>query len=90
MIGNLPAAKSVATRVVRSRPAKRSFRIAGHATSISLEAAFWDALTLAAARLDLPVSQLIADIDSARGDTNLSSAVRVWILRDLQAQVKNR
>jgi Ribbon-helix-helix domain len=27
-----------------SRPVKRSFTIAGHRTSISLEAAFWDAL----------------------------------------------
>ena len=38
------------TKVARSpakrydRPVKRSFTIAGHKTSISLEAAFWDAL----------------------------------------------
>ena len=31
-----------------SRPVKRSFTIAGHRTSISLEAAFWDALKAAA------------------------------------------
>lgn len=67
-----------------ARPIKRSFTIAGHATSISLEAAFWDALKRAALDRRLPVARLVAEIDSQRGDTNLSSAVRVWILTDLQ------
>jgi predicted DNA-binding ribbon-helix-helix protein len=70
-----------------ARPIKRSFRIAGHQTSISLEAAFWDELKAAAARRRLPLVQLVADIDSARGDTNLSSAVRVWLLQDLKARL---
>lgn len=67
-----------------ARPVKRSFTIAGHATSISLEAAFWEALKSAAASRNMPVARLVAEIDSRRGDTNLSSAVRVWILTDLQ------
>lgn len=67
-----------------ARPIKRSFTIAGHATSISLEAAFWEALKRAAAGRNMPVARLVAEIDSHRGDTNLSSAVRVWILTDLQ------
>jgi predicted DNA-binding ribbon-helix-helix protein len=62
------------------RPIKRSFAIAGHRTSISLEAPFWDALKEAAAEDRVPVSQLIARIDSTRGTSGLSSAVRVWIL----------
>ena len=37
-------------RLSMSRPVKRSFTIGGHRTSISLEAAFWDALKAAAAR----------------------------------------
>jgi predicted DNA-binding ribbon-helix-helix protein len=69
------------------RPVKRSFRIAGHATSISLEEAFWHELATAAARLEKPVTQLVADIDAARGDTNLSSAVRLWILADLKTRL---
>lgn len=69
---------------ISARPIKRSFTIAGHATSISLEAAFWEALKSAAASRNLPVARLVAEIDSHRGDTNLSSAVRVWILTDLQ------
>lgn len=69
---------------ISARPIKRSFTIAGHATSISLEAAFWDALKTAAAQRNVPVARLVAEIDTKRGDTNLSSAVRVWILTDLQ------
>jgi predicted DNA-binding ribbon-helix-helix protein len=64
-----------------SRPVKRSFTIAGHRTSISLEAAFWEALKAVAAEEQLPVAKLIGRIDAARGGGGLSSAVRVWILQ---------
>ena len=63
-----------------SRPIKRSFTIGGHRTSISLEAPFWTALKAAAAEEKLPLSQLIARIDAERGDSGLSSAVRIWLL----------
>lgn len=63
-----------------SRPVKRSFTIAGHRTSISLEASFWDALKTLAAEEQVPVAQLIARIDQGREGGGLSSAVRVWIL----------
>jgi len=63
-----------------SRPVKRSFTIAGHRTSISLEASFWDALKTLAAEERVPVAQLIARIDQSRDGGGLSSAVRVWIL----------
>jgi len=63
-----------------SRPVKRSFTIAGHRTSISLETAFWDALRAVAAEEGVAVAKLIASIDAARGPSGLSSAVRVWLL----------
>jgi predicted DNA-binding ribbon-helix-helix protein len=63
-----------------SRPVKRSFTIAGHRTSISLEASFWEALKTLAAEERVPVAQLIARIDQGRDGGGLSSAVRVWIL----------
>jgi predicted DNA-binding ribbon-helix-helix protein len=63
-----------------SRPVKRSFTIGGHRTSISLEAPFWEALKAAAAHEGIPVSKLIARIDSSRKECGLSSAVRVWLL----------
>jgi predicted DNA-binding ribbon-helix-helix protein len=62
------------------RPFKRSFTIGGHRTSISLEAAFWEALHAAALREHMPVSRLIARIDAGRRGCGLSSAVRVWLL----------
>jgi predicted DNA-binding ribbon-helix-helix protein len=65
---------------ISGRPAKRSFTIGGHRTSISLEAPFWDALRAAADEQGVPVSRLIAEIDAARSGCGLSSAIRVWLL----------
>ena len=58
---------------------KRSVRIAGHATSISLEAAFWTALCDIAAVRRVSVSALVTAIDATRGG-NLSSAIRLFVL----------
>ena len=64
-------------------PVKRSIMIAGHATSISLEPVFWDALREAAAAERLPLNALVARIDAARltgpAAANLASAIRVWL-----------
>ena len=66
-------------------PVKRSVMIAGHATSISLEPIFWDALTRAAAARSLPLSALVAQIDAERvtedAPANLASTLRVWLFR---------
>jgi predicted DNA-binding ribbon-helix-helix protein len=66
-------------------PIKRSVMIAGHATSVSLEPVFWEALKLAAEETSLPISALVARIDAERiaGEDapNLASAVRVWLMR---------
>lgn len=59
---------------------KRSVTIAGHRTSVSLEAEFWDGLGALAAARGLSVAALIAEIDDAR-DGNLSSALRLAVLR---------
>jgi predicted DNA-binding ribbon-helix-helix protein len=62
-----------------ARIVKRSLRISGHPTSISIEPAFWDALREIAALRQLSVSALVATIDAGR-DGNLSSAIRVFVL----------
>jgi predicted DNA-binding ribbon-helix-helix protein len=62
------------------RPVKRSFTIAGHRTSISIEAPFWDALRQAAEAKRTTVAALVAAIDKERGASGLSGAVRVWVL----------
>jgi predicted DNA-binding ribbon-helix-helix protein len=64
-----------------SRPIqKRSIRIAGHSTSLSLEAEFWTALRAIARRRGLSLNRLVASIDTGRRG-NLSSALRVFVLQ---------
>jgi predicted DNA-binding ribbon-helix-helix protein len=62
---------------------KRSVVLAGHRTSISLEAEFWLALRDVARGRGISVNALVATIDAGRGagrPANLSSALRVFIL----------
>ncbi|MEE1610013.1 ribbon-helix-helix domain-containing protein [Microvirga sp. CF3016] len=63
---------------------KRSVSIAGHRTSISLEEPFWEGLREIAERDRMSVQALIGRIDAERGEQNLSSAIRVFVLTDLQ------
>jgi len=64
-------------------PVKRSIMIAGHATSVSLEPIFWQALREAAEAEGLPLNALVARIDAERvleaDPPNLASALRVWL-----------
>ncbi len=64
---------------------KRSVRIAGHPTSVSLEPEFWDALKEIAKRRGLSMNELVAEIDTGRS-TNLSSALRVYVLKSINAR----
>jgi predicted DNA-binding ribbon-helix-helix protein len=62
---------------------KRSITIKGHRTSLSLEQAFFDRLVTIAARRNIPLAALIAEVDEARPrDANLSSALRVFVLEE--------
>ncbi len=65
---------------------KRSLSISGHRTSISLEPEFWEALQAAAKTEEKSLAALVGDIDRNRGKRNLSSAIRVWILKRHAAQ----
>jgi predicted DNA-binding ribbon-helix-helix protein len=66
---------------------KRSVQIAGHATSVSLEKDFWQELTIIAERRGLSLNALVAEVDGARTG-NLSSALRLLVLRDLKARAE--
>lgn len=59
---------------------KRSIEIAGHRTSVTLEDAFWNGLRDIAKARDTSVRSLVAEIDAGRGEHNLSSAVRLFVL----------
>lgn len=62
---------------------KRSVVLAGHRTSVSLEAAFWDELRGFAAARGLSLNQLVTEIDSRR-EGNLSSALRLYVLEAIR------
>ena len=64
---------------------KRSIRIAGHRTSLSLEAPFWDAVKEIAAARGVSLASVVGEIDAGRGRQNLSSAIRVYILEKARA-----
>ncbi|MGD1035883.1 MAG: ribbon-helix-helix domain-containing protein [Roseiarcus sp.] len=69
-----------ATRAPRAGIVKRSLTIFGHRTSVSLEDAFWRRLKRLAVAREQSLGALIAEIDASRGDANLSSAIRVFVL----------
>jgi predicted DNA-binding ribbon-helix-helix protein len=62
------------------KPRKRSLTISGHRTAISLEEPFWEALRRIAWAKRAPIARLVAEIDAVRGDTSLSSAIRLFVL----------
>lgn len=66
-------------------PVKRSVRIAGHATSVSLEPEFWALLQEIAENRKVSLAALITEIDAGRGARNLSSACRVFVLQAVKA-----
>lgn len=65
---------------------KRSIQIAGHATSVSLEQPFWAAVKEIAQARGTTIRGLIAEIDAGREEANLSSAIRIYVLRHYQAR----
>lgn len=69
--------------ILSEKVVKRSVTIAGHTTSISLEEPFWSALRRLAKVEGRSLAALITDIDERRG-TNLSSALRLYVLESLQ------
>lgn len=61
---------------------KISVLIAGrHPTSISLEEEFYDEFLTITREQKISCNQLITKIDCERGNRNLSSAVRLYILK---------
>ena len=66
---------------------KRSVSLSGHKTSFSLEDEFWEELRELANAENKSVAALLIQIDKARNaDTNLSSAIRIYILKSLKAR----
>ena len=62
---------------------KYSVTVAGHQTSISLEKEFWLGIKKIAGEKNIPLNKLISIIDKKQ-PSNLSSAVRIYVLKNLQ------
>ena len=62
---------------------KRSLTLEGHRTSLALEPEFWEGLAALAAKRAISVPRVVAEIDRARGDRSLASAVRLAVLAGL-------
>jgi predicted DNA-binding ribbon-helix-helix protein len=70
---------------MKSQIVKRSVVIDGHKTSVSLEDAFWSGLRDIAHGQRETLSKLVSDIDRSRRQSNLSSAIRLFVLESLRA-----
>ncbi|WP_441228036.1 ribbon-helix-helix domain-containing protein [Tardiphaga sp. 20_F10_N6_6] len=65
-----------------TKPRKQTFsRPNGTSTSVSLEDAFWDALTEIAREEGISRLALIRRIDRDRVHSNLTSAIRVFVVK---------
>jgi len=74
---------------MKSPVAKRSIVVRGHKTSVSLEDAFWNSLKEIGGERHMTLSDLVAAIDSQRQHSNLSSAIRLFVLDFYRAQLSD-
>jgi predicted DNA-binding ribbon-helix-helix protein len=65
---------------MKSSVVKRSIVIDGHKTSVSLEDPFWTELKTIAQTQQVTLADLVTRIDSTREQSNLSSAIRLFVL----------
>jgi predicted DNA-binding ribbon-helix-helix protein len=64
----------------KSPVVKRSIVVGGHKTSVSLEEAFWNGMKEISRIRSMTLSELVGEIDTARQQGNLSSAIRLFVL----------
>ena len=72
---------------MKSTVVKRSVKIDGHTTSVSLEDAFWKALKEIAGGRNMTLAELVASINAKREHANLSSAIRLFVLNYFRIQI---
>lgn len=74
---------------MKSQIVKRSIVIDGHKTSISLEDAFWSGLKEIAQAHQATLSNVVGEIDRAREQGILSSAIRLFVLEQVRMSGKS-
>jgi predicted DNA-binding ribbon-helix-helix protein len=75
---------------MKSSITKHSIVISGHKTSVTLEAEFWKSVHEIAETRGESLSQLITSIDEDRQFANLSSSIRLFVLRFYRDQSDQR
>jgi predicted DNA-binding ribbon-helix-helix protein len=80
----------MAEATMNSPVVKRSIVIAGHKTSVSLEDAFWKAIREIALARGTTLSDLVTSIDLERGQGNLSSCLRVFVLDSCRSRISEK
>ena len=70
--------------------ARRSIVICGQKTSVTLEDAFWNSLKEIAHQRRMTPSDLVMEIDAQRPHSNLSSALRLFVLKFYRSQIPDR
>ncbi len=72
--------------VIFQKPKKYSINLWGHQTSLTLEPDFWQELQQLAKQKKTSVKKLVEHVDEGRTQCsyppNLSSCLRVWILKE--------
>ena len=72
---------------MKSSVIKRSVVIDGHKTSVSLEDPFWTELKKIAHTQQVTLSDLVSKIEDTREQSNLSSAIRLFVLHHFQERM---
>ena len=75
---------------MKSLVIKRSVLIGEHKISVCLEDPFWDSLKEITADKKTTLSGLVASIDDQKGPSNLSSAIRLFVLGQYQTRANVR
>lgn len=72
---------------MKSTIIKRSVKIDGRTTSVSMEDAFWSALKEVASGRNMTLAELVTSINAEREHPNLSSAIRLFVLNHFHIQI---
>lgn len=75
---------------MKSNIVKRSVKIDGRSTSISLENAFWEEFKKIAAEQGFTAYQLVTNINAEFPHYNLSSAIRLYVLEQVRGRQAER
>jgi len=82
---SLPAADHEETPRATSTLVNRNVTVEGHRTSIRLEPAMWEALTMVCKRENKSLNELVTTIARSRNQSTLTAAIRVFLLTYFQA-----